>query len=252
MGNTIISVKNVTKSFRAGALDVPVLKGVSFDIEKGDFVVIVGPSGCGKSTLLHILLGLEYPTEGSVTVLGRDIYRETHEDDRSEFRKRHVGMIYQQPNWIRSFSVIENLTFPLLLSGVQREEMVARASKALETVGMMQWAFYVPTELSGGQQQRIAFARAIITDPELIIADEPTGNLDYSSGQQLMELMKGFSTEKQRTIVMVTHDLEYLKYANKTIRILDGKIVRLYDEKQTKELSQTLQSKRGAGIETVV
>ncbi len=248
MGEVVISAKNITKTFKVGVQDVPVLKGISFDIERGDFAVILGPSGCGKSTLLHILLGLEYPSTGVVSLLGKNLYKDTTEDDRSEYRKKNLGMIYQQPNWIKSFNVMDNIRFPLLLSGTAKDKTLAKANTALSLVNMTQWAFYLPSELSGGQQQRIAFARAIITDPELIIADEPTGNLDYTSGQQIMELMQSFCQEKKRTILMVTHDLEYLKYANKTIRILDGKVVGLYGAKETQTLASQVQSKRGQAM----
>ncbi len=244
--NTVINVSNLTKTFVVGAQDVQVLKGLNFDIERGEFVVIIGPSGCGKSTLLHTLLGLEVPTTGSVTILGKDLYKNTVEDDRSEFRKQKIGMIYQQANWIRAFSVVENITFPLLLRGVNKSDLMIKASKALESVGMMNWAFYLPSELSSGQQQKIALARAIINDPEIIIADEPTGNLDYISGQDLMQHLSVY-TKADKTILMVTHDLEYLRFATKAIRMLDGKIVDIYEEKDIKKLTESADSKRGVG-----
>ena len=216
--DTIIRVEHLSKSFPVGAQMVPVLKDVSFTVEPLDFLIIFGPSGCGKSTLLHTLIGLEPPTSGKVIFLGKDLYGEKAssikspvsrrenkknkipntkylmpntnigEDERSEFRKRHIGMVYQQPNWIRSLTVVENVAFPLLLLGQEREKSLAEAREMLAALEMSLWQDYLPSELSSGQQQRVALARALINSPKVIIADEPTGNLDYESGQELMEL----------------------------------------------------------------
>lgn len=240
-----IKVENVVKSFHVGTQDIPVLKDISFEINTGDFLIIFGPSGCGKSTLLHALLGLEAPTSGTVSLLGKDIYDGTSEDDRSEFRKNHIGMVYQQPNWVKSLTVIENIQFPLLL---KREEPMAAMSKArdiLKTVNMEDWADYMPTELSSGQQQRIALARALVTDPEIIIADEPTGNLDFDSGQALMLLLQQLNDKVQKTIVMVTHDLEYLQYAKTGIKILNGQVEEKYQATDKKKLLEQVKNKRG-------
>lgn len=246
MTDSIIKTVDIKKSFQVGAQSVEVLKGISFEIKKGDFVIIIGPSGCGKSTLLHTILGLEPPTSGVLTLLDFDLYKGTTEDDRSEFRKKHIGMVYQQPNWIKSFNVIDNVTFPLLLLGTDKSEMITLASKALERVGMMQWAFYRPTELSSGQQQKIAIARALITNPEIVIADEPTGNLDFESGQELMSILQELNKEG-KTIAMVTHDLEYLQFAHSAIRMLDGTVVQSYGDSEIKTLSAHLHKKRGDG-----
>ena len=183
----VIRVENLQKSFKVGVQDIPVIKGVTFQIDTGDFAVIVGASGSGKSTLLHMILGLEIPTAGNVYILENDIYKLGNEDERSKFRKRHVGMVYQQPNWIKSITVIENIAFPLLLLGMDKVDAIMKASTVLLDLKLQNWAHYLPTELSGGQQQKIALARALITDPDIIIADEPTGNLDFESGQALMQ-----------------------------------------------------------------
>lgn len=240
-----IKVDNLSKSFIIGKENIQVLKDVCFEIEAGDFLVIVGPSGCGKSTLLHTIIGLEFPTSGTIEVLGENIYKNTTEDDRSEFRKNHIGMVYQQPNWIKSYTVLDNLIFPLLLLGEEKSQLLKKAQSALEKVGMMQRFFYIPTELSSGQQQKIALARAIITNPEIIIADEPTGNLDYHSGQELMQILSDLCSQG-KTIIMVTHDLEYIKYARTAIHMLDGKLVKIYDKEATKRLSNKIVSKRGS------
>jgi len=275
--NTIISVQHLSKSFPVGVQMVPVLKDVSFTVEPLDFLIIFGPSGCGKSTLLHTLIGLEPPTSGKVIFLGKDLYGEKAssikspvsrrenkknktlntkqlmpntnigEDERSEFRKRHIGMVYQQPNWIRSLTVVENVAFPLLLLGQEREKSLAEAREMLAALEMSLWQDYLPSELSSGQQQRVALARALINSPKVIIADEPTGNLDYESGQELMELLVDLNKKQGHTIIMVTHDLEYLGFATKVIRMLDGRLVAFYEEKDKEKLMAEVKGKRGNG-----
>lgn len=275
--NTIISVQHLSKSFPVGAQMVPVLKDVSFTVEPLDFLIIFGPSGCGKSTLLHTLIGLEPPTSGKVIFLGKDLYGEKAssiksqvsrmgnkknkilntkhlmpnanigEDERSEFRKRHIGMVYQQPNWIRSLTVVENVAFPLLLLGQEKEKSLAEAREMLAALEMSLWQDYLPSELSSGQQQRVALARALINSPKVIIADEPTGNLDYESGQELMELLVDLNKKQGHTIIMVTHDLEYLDFATKVIRMLDGRLVAFYEEKDKEKLMAEVKGKRGNG-----
>lgn len=248
MNTPVIQVKNITKSFHVGVQDVPVLKDVSFTVEPGDFLIIFGPSGCGKSTLLHTILGLEEPTTGEIVMLGQNMYQATSEDERSDFRKKHIGMIYQQPNWIKALTVIENVSFPLSLLGINKVEAMQKAGALLLTVDMANWVSYLPTELSSGQQQKIALARGLVINPELIVADEPTGNLDYQSGQELMELLVSLNKEG-KTIVMVTHDLEYLSFAHTAIEMLDGKIEGVYHGQEKEKLSQKIQTKRGVATQ---
>lgn len=244
MNEPIIQLEHLSKSFHVGAQDVPVLKDVSFSVKTGDFVIIFGPSGCGKSTLLHSVLGLEEPTAGRVYFLGKNLYNGISEDDRSDFRKLHIGMVYQQPNWIRSLTVLENVAFPLLLLGQEKEANLIKARQILATVEMTDWAGYIPTELSSGQQQRVALARALITSPEVIIADEPTGNLDYESGQDLMQLLTALNA-KNVTIVMVTHDLEYLSFAKTVVRMFNGQVTGVYGPGDEAALKAEIKSKRG-------
>lgn len=247
--NTIIKVSNVSKSFLVGDQQVKILKGLSFDVPINDFLVIFGPSGCGKSTLLNILLGLEEPNSGYVSFENKDIYEQelgrlTTDDERADFRKLNVGMVYQQSNWIKSLKVWENVAFPLTLTGV---DLVTRQSKALsilDEVGMRGWANYNPSQLSSGQQQKVALARALISNPQLIIADEPTGNLDFESGKELMTLLSNLNIDKHKTIIMVTHDLEYLKYAKTVIKMFDGQISEIY-KGNTSQLK--INSKRSIG-----
>lgn len=246
----ILKIEHVCKSFKVGIQEVPVLKDISFEINRGDFVILFGPSGSGKSTLLHTLLGLEPPTTGNVYFLGKDMYTNTTEDDRSDLRKKHVGMVYQQPNWVKSLTVVENVAFPMTLLGFDRSDSVKSAWRSLGSMGMTNWVSYYPTELSGGQQQRVALARALVTNPELIIADEPTGNLDYEAGQNLMKLLVDLNGQG-KTIAMVTHDLEYMSYAKTAVQFLDGKIVGVYNDDQKKELTSVIKTKRGTGVENV-
>jgi putative ABC transport system ATP-binding protein len=243
MADSVIKVENLNKSFHIGDQDVQILFDVNLEVLPGDFLVIFGPSGCGKSTLLHIILGLEEPTSGKVFFLGESLYEGKNEDDRSVFRKKNIGMIYQQPNWIKSLKVAENVAFPLSLLGFDVATSYSKAFSLLRMVGMEKWANYYPTELSSGQQQKIALVRALVFDPKIIIADEPTGNLDFNSGQELMNLMSKLNGEG-RTIVMVTHDLEYLKYAKVAARVLDGRIVGIYRGEEKTKLEAEI---RGVG-----
>jgi putative ABC transport system ATP-binding protein len=247
MTNAIIQVHHVSKSFHVGKQDVPVLKDISFEVYPNDFCVIFGPSGCGKSTLLHTILGLEAPTTGTCIFLSKGLYDGMDEDARSDFRKNHVGMVYQQPNWIKSLTVLENVAFPLILMGKPKADTMEKASMMLGVMGMGEWSGYAPTELSSGQQQKVALARALVTNPEVIIADEPTGNLDFESGQELMQLLVTLNKEQGKTILMVTHDLEYLKFAKTVVKMFDGTIAEEYAEKDKERLLQEMKGKRGNG-----
>ncbi len=246
--SNIIEINQIHKSFRVGVQDVTVLKNINFNIRYGDFIIIFGPSGCGKSTLLHIILGLEPPTTGEIKFLGQDIYKNSDEDARSEFRKQHVGMVFQQANWIKSLQVRENVAFPLLLLGSEKPRAFIKATEMLRKLELEAWADYMPTELSGGQQQRISLARALINNPEIIIADEPTGNLDFKAGQDIMRLLKEMNTNENKTVIMVTHDLEYLTYANTAVRMLDGEVIGVYQEGDKEKLIGELQMKRIGSI----
>ena len=220
---TIIEINNLKKSFSMKDSEVSVLKGINIKVKQGEFAIIFGPSGCGKSTLLHCILGLEKPTSGQVLVEGKDFYS-MDEDGRALYRRYHVGMVFQQPLWISALNIIENVSFPLHLLELDEKEILERSKKNLELVGMDKWADYMPSELSGGQQQKVTLARALSIDPLMIIADEPTGNLDTVSGRELLETFLKL-VDLGKTIVMVTHDLEYLKYATKIYHMLDGEVV---------------------------
>lgn len=239
-----IRVENLDKSFDVVNGKVDVLKQVSFDIYENEFAIIYGPSGCGKSTLLHTILGLEKPTGGKVYVFGQDLYEDYSEDNLADFRKHNIGMVYQQSNWVKAVNVIENVALPLALLGVDYDTRMEKARVLLESVHMTDWSLYHPSELSSGQQQKVSLARALITNPEIIIADEPTGNLDFESGEELMSLLKNLSEQQEKTILMVTHDLEYLKNAGKAIKLFDGQVQKIFSPKEDSEEMNNLHLKR--------
>jgi len=196
MNDVIISVSDISKHFRVGMQNVQILKKISFKIKTGDFCIIFGPSGCGKSTLLHTILGLEAPSAGAITFLSQNMYQNTSEDDRSEFRKVHIGMVYQQPNWIKSLTVLENIAFPLLLLGEERKQTLEKAKIILRTLEMTDWAGYNPTELSSGQQQRTALARALVKfNPDYRVALKKLGLLTRDAR---IKERKKYGKRKQR------------------------------------------------------
>ncbi|MEA3356873.1 MAG: ABC transporter ATP-binding protein [Patescibacteria group bacterium] len=222
----VLEGKEIVKFFNRGISRVKVLKGINLVIKPGEFIILFGTSGCGKSTLLNILLGLEIPTDGKVTFMNKDFYS-YGEDGRSEIRKEGVGFISQQQNWIKALDVLGNVAFPLTLRGIMKEEREVEAIKLLKLVHMEQAVYQTPTELSSGQQQRVAFARALISKPKIVVADEPTGNLDSKSSLELMELFKDYN-DQGNTVVMVTHDLEFLPYATRALNMSDGLIIHEY------------------------
>lgn len=229
-GKIFMQAENVSKVFKVGEQDVEVLKAVNMEIHEGDFAIIFGPSGSGKSTLLHCLLGLEAPTSGKIMVDGKDFYA-MNEDERAIYRRHRVGMIYQQPLWISSMNIIDNVVFALHLLDHDPALINQKGMQVLERVGMQDWATYRPRELSSGQQQKVSLARSLVIDPVLIVADEPTGNLDTVSGQNLIQTFLDVNA-KGLTIIMITHELEYLKYANRLIHVVDGEVVENYITKK--------------------
>lgn len=238
----VIELKDISKVFRVKTQKILVLKDIDLKIEKGDFAIVFGPSGCGKSTLLHIAIGLEPPTTGIVKFFGIN-FNQCSYDQISEFRKKNIGIIYQVANWIRSLSVIDNVAFPLSLLGIDKTTALNKATEMLDLVGMTNWKDHIPTELSAGQQQKVALARALIIDPKVIIADEPTGNLDFRSGNELMNLFRKLN-KQGKTIVMITHGFSHLDYANKIIQMFDGQIVKVVDiSKMSQKAIKTLLTK---------
>lgn len=219
----ILRVENLCKEYGKGQTKVKALDNVSFSVEKGEFVAIVGASGSGKSTLLHLLGGVDRPTSGKVFIEGKNIYK-LNDDELAIFRRRQVGLIYQFYNLIPILNVEENITLPLSLDG--REVDKKRLDELINLLGLDTRRTHLPNELSGGQQQRTSIGRAMITNPAIILADEPTGNLDSKSSEEVVTLLKKSNKDYKQTIIMITHNLEIAKVADRIITIEDGKIVK--------------------------
>lgn len=218
----ILRVENLTKIYGKGSTEVVALDNVSFSVQKGEFVAIVGASGSGKSTLLHLLGGVDRPTSGKVYIDGKDIY-DFDDDKLAIFRRRQVGLIYQFYNLIPILNVEENITLPLSLDN--REVNQQKLEELLNVLGLSERRNHLPNELSGGQQQRTSIGRALITNPTIILADEPTGNLDTKASDEIVELLKKSNWDYNQTIIMITHNMEIAKYADCIIQIEDGRIV---------------------------
>ena len=218
----ILKVENLTKIYGKDTTKVIALDNVSFSIEKGDFVAIVGASGSGKSTLLHLIGGVDRPTSGKVFIDGKNIY-EFDDDKLAIFRRRQIGLIYQFYNLIPILNVEENITLPLALDNrkIDKESL----NDLLNLLGLQNRKSHLPNELSGGQQQRTSIGRALITNPALILADEPTGNLDSKASDEIVALLKKSNKELNQTIIMITHNMEIAKFADRIIKIEDGRIV---------------------------
>lgn len=226
----VIQAQHVIKDFLVGESNIKIIKDVSLEIYPGEFVIVYGPSGCGKSTLLNIINGWEEPTSGKVYILGNDIYA-VNEDQRVIMCRQIMSMVHQSANWVKSLSVIENIIIPHILAGYNRKESYERAIILLKLLNLEKFKDYRPMDLSGGQQQRISILRALINNPQIIIADEPTGNLDTTSSHVLMDLFLRINQKLNRTIIIVTHSMNLLKMASKTINIIDGKIVGIAQNK---------------------
>jgi putative ABC transport system ATP-binding protein len=219
----IISIQNLVKDFRLGEVPVHVLKGISFEIERGDFVAIMGPSGSGKSTLMNILGCLDTPTSGTYTLDGISVGK-LESDELAEIRSRKLGFVFQQFNLLARTSAAENVELPLLYTDTAAAERHERAQKALIAVGLAGRADHQPSQLSGGQQQRVAIARAFVNDPGIILADEPTGALDSRMGLEIMAIFQQLNREKGITLIVVTHDPEIAGYARRTLHFKDGRL----------------------------
>jgi ABC-type lipoprotein export system ATPase subunit/ABC-type lipoprotein release transport system permease subunit len=218
----VVTSKNIWKSFPTGDKYTTILKDINVEINKGEFVVLFGPSGCGKSTFLNTLMGLEHPDKGGINFMGMDVWK-LNSDDRSVIRKSNIGIIYQQQNWIRSLSVIENVSIVGSLLGMSKEEAIKAAREKLNLVGMTHRTNYKPYELSSGEQQRISLARSLMSNPTLIVADEPTGSLDVKSGLKVLRILQDL-VNQGKTILMVTHNPEYFEFADRVLFMIDGKI----------------------------
>ena len=234
-GEPVIQVKDLYKIYRMGDSKVYALNGVDFTISRGEFCAITGPSGSGKSTLLNMLAGLEHPSKGEIVIAGKHIER-LNERQLVAFRRERVGFIFQSYNLIATMNAIENVALPLSFRGMARKERTRRAKQYLKLVGLEKFMYHMPNQMSGGQQQRVGIARALAVDPQIIFADEPTGNLDSKTTMDVLRLMQTIVRERNQTLVMVTHDNNLATYADRIFKIIDGKIVSIEENHREVDL----------------
>ena len=225
MSKPVIEIKDVSKKYGRGVSETMVLKNVNLEIHSGEYIIIFGPSGCGKSTLLNCLSGLEEPTDGKILVRGDELTNE-NEKSLAEYRREKIGIVFQQFNLLKGISVLENIALPQLFKGVSYKQRVHRAKHLLGLFGLEKFASHRPSELSGGQLQRVAMARSLVNSPWILLIDEPTGNLDSKSANEVMELINSLNQKSKRTIILVTHNPDYLSYPHRVIYMKDGQITR--------------------------
>lgn len=233
MSGPIIKLENIWKIYQLGKVELPALRGVDLEIAPGGFVSIMGPSGSGKSTLLNMIGALDFPTKGKVYLKGKDISLFS-EDELSQLRGRTIGFVFQEFNILPNLTALENVMLPMVFQGVLSEERKKRAKELLISVGLEDRIFHQPDELSVGERQRVAIARAFANDPEMVIADEPTGNLDSITGKKIMEILTDFHKKEGKTIVVVTHDSHIADYSEQIVNIKDGQII--INDKQAAEV----------------
>jgi putative ABC transport system ATP-binding protein len=222
--DTLVEIDNVRKVYKRDAFEVPVLNGVTLNVPRGDFLALMGPSGSGKTTLLNLMAGIDRPTGGRIIVDGKEISR-FNETQLASWRSRHVGFIFQMYNLIPVLNAFENVELPLLLTKLSKKERRDHVQAALGIVGLGDRAFHYPRQLSGGQEQRVAIARAVVTDPTLLVADEPTGDLDAKNAEETLDLLRRLNADFQKTIVMVTHDPKAAQSAKRTLHLEKGLLV---------------------------
>lgn len=246
----VIRVKNLYKIYQVGTNKVYALNGVDFTMYRGEFCAIVGPSGSGKSTLLNMLAGLEKPTKGEIIIAGKHMER-MDENQLVQFRRENVGFIFQSYNLLKTLNAVENVALPLSFRGVPKKIRNARAEEYLKLVGLEKQMKHMANAMSGGQQQRVGIARALVVDPKIIFADEPTGNLDSKTTMEVLRLMQRIVREQQQTLVMVTHDNYIAGFADRQFHIVDGKILKIEEKKkETQEAVQEMQDALHRGEES--
>ncbi len=242
----VIDVTDLYKIYKLGEERVPALRGVSFRVKRGTFCAIVGTSGSGKSTLLNMIAGLEPPTKGTIIVAGEHMEKKS-ENQLVAFRREHVGFIFQAYNLIPSLNAVENVALPLSFRGMRKSKRLKAANRYLDLVGLQKYKSHRPNEMSGGQQQRVGMARALVCDPEIIFADEPTGNLDSNTSEEMMHLMQNIVHERGCTLVMVTHDNHLATYADQIIRIQDGKVTEVTTGEKLRKQMEAMEQAIHAG-----
>jgi len=231
----VIRVRDLYKVYRMGDTKVYALNGVDLDIRRGEFCAITGPSGSGKSTLLNMLAGREHPSKGEIVIAGKHIEK-LNEKQLVTFRRERVGFIFQSYNLIATMDAVENVALPLSFRGMGKAKRAKRAKEYLKLVGLERFMTHMPNQMSGGQQQRVGIARALAVDPQIIFADEPTGNLDSKTTMEVLKLMQTIVRERNQTLVMVTHDNNLATYADRIIKIIDGKIVSIEENHKEADL----------------
>lgn len=219
----IIQVSNLYKTYMLGTVPVEILKEINLTVNKGEFITIMGPSGSGKSTLLYLIGGLDKPTSGKILLKDKDI-SSLSDEEQSIMRRREIGFVFQFYNLVPNLTVEDNIMLPILLDGKKVKNYRDKLGEILEVVGLTDRKAHTPRELSGGQQQRVAIARALINEPDIILADEPTGNLDSKTSEEVIQLLKRINIEKGKTILQVSHSIETTKYSNRIINVRDGKV----------------------------
>jgi len=220
----IVRLESVTKVYRMGKVEVQALRGVNLSVKRGEFIAILGPSGSGKSTLLNMMGCLDKPTSGKVFIEGTDTSR-LNDNELAALRREKIGFVFQQFNLIHTLNALENVALPMLFAGIRRTERMKRASELLQKVGLSHRIYHKPMELSGGEQQRVAIARALANNPEIIVADEPTGNVDTDAGNVIMGIFERLNSEERRTIILVTHDFDIAARAHRKLRMTDGALL---------------------------
>lgn len=223
MKKPVIRIDEVWKVYRMGKVDVPALRGLSMEVYPGEFVAVIGASGSGKSTTLNMVGCLDTPTKGHVYLDGKDISK-LNENMLAKIRGKKIGFVFQTFNLIPSLNAVENVTLPMIFQGVPKDARTEKAKELLALVGLEKRMHHKPSELSGGERQRVAIARALANDPEVILADEPTGNLDSVTGRQIIDMLRGLHSKSGKTIVLITHDLNTAKFAERIIRLKDGRV----------------------------
>ena len=238
----LITVKDLKKIYKIGTNRVYALNGISFEVQRGEFLAIVGTSGSGKSTCLNMLAGLEHPTSGTISILGKRIDK-MNERELVAFRRDHVGFVFQSYNLIASLNAEENVSMPLVFRGVSHAKRLEAAHKYMKLIGILDQARHMPSQMSGGQQQRVGIARALVIDPDIMFADEPTGNLDSATTADVLQLLRRIVDEQHKTLIMVTHDPNIAAAADRQIRIVDGKITEIIEVKK-----KAGQQEQGTGL----
>ncbi len=224
-GSNVVAIRNLSKIYRQGEINVTALNNISLDIRTGEFLSLMGPSGSGKSTLLHIIAGIDRPTSGECRVQGIDL-TQLNESELADWRNQNVGFVFQTFNLIPVLTAYENVELPLLLTRLSSKERRRLANTALELVGLADRTRHLPKQLSGGQEQRVAIARALVTDPSLVVADEPTGNLDSNSAQEVLTILQSLSRRADKTVILVTHDPKAAAYGSRAVHLEKGELQR--------------------------